>query len=187
MRAALTRAFVRARGRRARVDDCSTHICLLVCVCVCVCACVCVCVRVCAVCALLCNRAHTRCAVGKKCVEAAVAVCGPGVPFSSIGNAIADTFEPAGYGSVKEFAGHGIGTVFHTRPFVLHYRNDESHELMLPGMTFTIEPMITDGAPQISMWDDAWTVVTVDRSRSVQFEHTLLVTENGVDVLTKYE
>lgn len=107
---------------------------------------------------LFCNVALLA-AVGKRCVDEAIAICGPGVPFSRIGDTIADVFEPAGFNSVHEFAGHGIGKAFHTRPYVLHFRNQEATTgTMVPGMTFTIEPMITEGSSKV------WARVAVPRT-----------------------
>jgi methionyl aminopeptidase len=85
---------------------------------------------------------------------------------------------------VKAFVGHGIGEQFHTDLQVLHYYDSRNSTIMRPGMTFTVEPMITLGAWQHKMWDDDWTAVTVDGKRTAQFEHTCLVTDDGVDVLT---
>jgi methionyl aminopeptidase len=86
---------------------------------------------------------------------------------------------------VREFTGHGIGTSFHSGLVVPHYDAAPRHaEVMEPGMTFTIEPMLNLGSHECEMWDDDWTVVTRDRSRSAQFEHTVLVTESGVEILT---
>jgi methionyl aminopeptidase len=81
--------------------------------------------------------------------------------------------------------GHGIGAVFHTQPIVHHFAND-SRYVLREGMTFTIEPMLVEGARDVAIWPDGWAVVTADRGRAAQEEHTLLVTEHGVDVLTKY-
>jgi methionyl aminopeptidase len=85
---------------------------------------------------------------------------------------------------VRAFIGHGIGEQFHTDIQVLHYYDPRSTTIMRPGMTFTIEPMITLGTWQHRMWDDDWTAVTADGKRTAQFEHTVLVTDDGVEVLT---
>jgi methionyl aminopeptidase len=87
-------------------------------------------------------------------------------------------------GVVRAFIGHGIGEQFHTDIQVLHYHDSRNSTLMRPGMTFTIEPMITLGAHQHRMWDDDWTAVTADGKRTAQFEHTVLVTDDGAEVLT---
>lgn len=95
------------------------------------------------------------------------------------------TAEGLGYGVVRAFVGHGIGRSFHSDPQVFHYDNPTARTKIEPGMTFTIEPMSTMGAWQHEMWDDGWTAVTTDRSRTAQFEHTLLITDDGAEVLTK--
>jgi methionyl aminopeptidase len=109
----------------------------------------------------------------------------PGGTTGDIGHAIQSFVEPRGYSVVRQFSGHGIGRVFHTAPAILHYGRAGHGERLVPGMTFTIEPMINlgDWRCQISR-TDGWTAVTVDGSLSAQFEHTVLVTETGVDVLT---
>ncbi|KAL4114329.1 hypothetical protein PRIC2_014651 [Phytophthora ramorum] len=86
-------------------------------------------------------------------------------------------------GVVREYTGHGIGKEFHCLPFILHNRNSEPGK-MLPGMAFTVEPALTEGSPEILHWDDGWTVATADGGRSAQAEHTVLITEDGVDILT---
>ena len=88
--------------------------------------------------------------------------------------------------SVGAFCGHGIGEVFHAHPIV-HHGVNAVDTVLRPGMTFTVEPMIVEGTGEVELWPDGWTVVTADRGRAAQFEHTLLVTEHGVDVLTAYE
>ena len=108
----------------------------------------------------------------------------PGRPISDIGRAIEEHAKAHRLGVVKAFVGHGIGEQFHTDLQVLHYYDSRNSTIMRPGMTFTVEPMITLGAWQHKMWDDDWTAVTVDGKRTAQFEHTCLVTDDGVDVLT---
>jgi methionyl aminopeptidase len=108
----------------------------------------------------------------------------PGRPLSDIGKAIEQHAKRHHYGVVRAFIGHGIGEQFHTDVQVFHYYDSRSTMVMRPGMTFTIEPMITLGAWQHRMWDDGWTAVTADGKRTAQFEHTVLVTDTGVDVLT---
>jgi methionyl aminopeptidase len=107
------------------------------------------------------------------------------VPFSAIGKAIQTHAEGAGFGVVRAFVGHGIGEQFHTDLHVPHYYEPRLTTPIEEGMTFTIEPMITVGAWDHDLWEDGWTAVTVDRKRTAQFEHTLLVTADGVDVLTR--
>jgi methionyl aminopeptidase len=85
---------------------------------------------------------------------------------------------------VRAFIGHGIGEQFHTDIQVLHYYDPRNNTIMKPGMVFTIEPMITLGTWQFHMWDDDWTAVTADGKRTAQFEHMVLVTDTGVEVLT---
>ena len=125
-------------------------------------------------------------AITKAALDGAVAVCGPGQPVRAIGAYIQGCLEAAGLHPVREYSGHGIGHFFHTLPLVHHHANAEEL-LMRPGMTFTIEPMVVEGSARILMWPDGWTVVTADGKRSAQFEHTLLITEHGADVLTAYE
>lgn len=99
---------------------------------------------------------------------------------------IEDALAPHKFSAIREFVGHGIGTTFHTYPLVYHFRN-ASNFVLLPGMTFTIEPMVSEGRAEIIMWPDRWTVATADGSRSAQFEHTLLITDHGAEILTAYE
>ncbi|NCV47156.1 MAG: M24 family metallopeptidase, partial [Actinobacteria bacterium] len=101
-----------------------------------------------------------------------------------IGRAIEAHARKHRMGVVRSFIGHGIGEQFHTDIQVLHYYEPRNNTLMRPGMTFTIEPMITLGSEKHRMWDDEWTAVTVDGRRTAQFEHTVLVTDTGFDVLT---
>ena len=108
----------------------------------------------------------------------------PGRPLSDIGKAIEQHAKQHRYGVVRAFIGHGIGEQFHTDVQVFHYYEPRANTIMRPGMTFTIEPMITLGTWQHRMWDDGWTAVTTDGKRTAQFEHTVLVTDAGVDVLT---
>src|ERR687893_277497 len=89
-----------------------------------------------------------------------------------------------GYGVVRDFTGHGIGRSFHSGLVVLHYDEPAVDTVLEQGMTFTIEPMITLGTIDYDIWDDGWTVVTKDRARTAQFEHTVLVTADGVEILT---
>lgn len=108
----------------------------------------------------------------------------PGRPISDVGRAIEDHARAHRLGVVKAFVGHGIGEQFHTDIQVLHYYDSRNSMIMRPGMTFTVEPMITLGTWQHKMWDDDWTAVTADGKRTAQFEHTCLVTDDGVEVLT---
>jgi methionyl aminopeptidase len=108
----------------------------------------------------------------------------PGNRFGDIGHAIQKYAEANGYSVVREFCGHGIGRKFHEDPQVLHYGKAESGEVLQTGMIFTIEPMINAGRKDIRMLGDGWTVVTKDHALSAQWEHTILVTETGWEVLT---
>ncbi len=108
----------------------------------------------------------------------------PGGRVGDIGHAIQGFVEPRGYSVVREFTGHGIGEVFHGPPAVLHYGEPGRGEKLVPGMTFTIEPMINLGHWKTEIRSDGWTAVTVDGALSAQFEHTVLVTESGIEVLT---
>lgn len=123
-------------------------------------------------------------AVTFECMWLGIAQVKPGVRLGAIGAAIQQHAEDAGFSVVREFCGHGIGRHFHEQPQVLHYGNPNSGPVMEPGMVFTIEPMINAGKAAISELSDGWTVVTKDRSLSAQFEHTVAVTETGVEVLT---
>ena len=108
----------------------------------------------------------------------------PGRPVNVIGRAIEDHARSHGLGVVRAFIGHGIGEAFHTGLQIPHGFEPTARTILEPGMTFTIEPMLTLGNPQHVLWDDGWTAATVDGSRSAQFEHTVVVTEDGVDLLT---
>ena len=108
----------------------------------------------------------------------------PGSPLSDIDRAIELTCKPYKYGVVRAFVGHGIGEQFHTDIQVLHYYDSRSSTIMREGMTFTIKPMITLGTINYKIWDDDWTAVTSDGKRTAQYEHTILVTADGADVLT---
>ena len=108
----------------------------------------------------------------------------PGVQLGDIGWAIQKFAENLGFSVVREFCGHGIGQVFHEEPQVLHYGKPGTLEELKAGMTFTIEPMINAGKRDIKEMGDGWTIVTKDRSLSAQWEHTILVTETGYEVLT---
>ncbi len=108
----------------------------------------------------------------------------PGATLGDIGHAIQTFAEKSGYSVVREFCGHGIGKVFHEDPQVLHYGKAGAGLTLQAGMMFTIEPMINAGKRDIRQMSDGWTIVTKDRSLSAQWEHTLLVTETGFEVMT---
>lgn len=115
----------------------------------------------------------------------AIAAVAPGRPINVIGRVIESYAKRFGYGVVRDFTGHGVGTSFHTGLIIPHYDTNEFATIMEVGMTFTIEPMLTLGTHHWDMWKDNWTVVTADRLRSAQFEHTLVVTQTGAEILTK--
>ena len=108
----------------------------------------------------------------------------PGRAINVIGRVIESYARRFGYGVVREFTGHGIGTAFHSGLAIPHYDEPSATTPMEPGMTFTIEPMLNLGTHEWELWDDGWTVVTRDRRRSAQFEHTILVTDSAAEILT---
>ena len=109
----------------------------------------------------------------------------PGRQVNVLGRVIESYAKRFGYGVVRDYTGHGVHTTFHSGLVIPHYDEPAYDTVMRPGMTFTIEPMITLGSGEWYMCDDGWTVLTADGSRCAQFEHTLVVTENGADVLTR--
>jgi methionyl aminopeptidase len=122
--------------------------------------------------------------VTRECLDLGIAAVKPGRPISDIGKAIEDHATKHGMSVVRAYCGHGIGERFHSSLQIPHYYEPDAKTIMQPGMTFTIEPMINLGNWQHRTWDDGWTAVTADGSRSAQFEHTLLVTEQGAEILT---
>jgi methionyl aminopeptidase len=120
----------------------------------------------------------------REALDRAVKAVKPGRRVNVIGRVIEAFAKRFGYGVVREFTGHGIGTSFHSGLVIPHYDDPRFDDEIRPGMTFTIEPMLNLGTHEWSMWDDGWTVVTADGRRSAQFEHTLLVTDDGAEVLT---
>jgi methionyl aminopeptidase len=108
----------------------------------------------------------------------------PGRQLNVIGRVIESYAKRFGYGVVRDFTGHGIGTTFHSGLIVPHYDDPNAATTIEPGMTFTIEPMLTLGTIDYDIWPDRWTVVTKDRKRTAQFEHTILVTDDGSEILT---
>ena len=111
----------------------------------------------------------------------------PGLFLGDIGSAIQQHAENAGFSVVRKYCGHGIGKEFHEDPQVLHYGNPGTGLELQPGMTFTIEPMINTGKADTRLLGDGWTVITRDHGLSAQWEHTVLVTETGVEILTQSE
>ncbi|MFM7971972.1 MAG: type I methionyl aminopeptidase [Betaproteobacteria bacterium] len=124
------------------------------------------------------------CAITYDAMWRGIAKVKPGARLGDIGHAIQSFAEAQGCSIVREFCGHGIGQKFHEEPQVLHYGRPGTLEELVPGMTFTIEPMINAGRREIRELGDGWTIVTKDRSLSAQWEHTVLVTESGFEVLT---
>ena len=121
----------------------------------------------------------------QECLEKGIATVRPGSHLGDIGAVIQKHAEAAGFSVVREYCGHGIGRGFHEDPQVLHYGSPGTREILHEGMTFTIEPMVNAGKRHVKLLGDGWTVVTKDRSASAQWEHTLLVTPHGYEVLTK--
>ena len=115
----------------------------------------------------------------------AIRILKPGLRLGDIGHEIQSYVEDKGFSVVKDFCGHGISTVFHEPPNILHYGKKNTGIELNPGMTFTIEPMINSGKYDIKVLDDGWTAVTKDKSLSAQFEHTIGITENGYEIFTK--
>ena len=127
---------------------------------------------------LLIERTHEAMMRGIKAVK-------PGRQINVIGRAIESYAKRFGYGVVRDFIGHGVGVEFHSGLVIPHYDAAPAHDrVMVPGMVFTIEPMITLGGITWDLWEDGWTVTTKDRTRTAQFEHTLVVTDDGADILT---
>ncbi|PFH38125.1 methionine aminopeptidase [Besnoitia besnoiti] len=120
-----------------------------------------------------------------ECLMAAVKQCRPGMMYREIGRIVSDVADKHNLSVVKSYCGHGIGELFHTTPNIPHYRKNKAIGVMKPGHVFTIEPMINLGKSGDVLWPDNWTACTIDGKRSAQFEHTLVVTEEGVEVLTK--
>jgi methionyl aminopeptidase len=124
------------------------------------------------------------CSITYEAMWHGIAKVRPGIRLGDIGHAIQVFAENAGFSVVREFCGHGIGRKFHEEPQVLHYGRPGTLEELVPGMIFTIEPMINAGRREIKETGDGWTIVTKDRSLSAQWEHTVVVTETGYEVLT---
>ena len=118
-----------------------------------------------------------------ECMWKGIAAVRPGARLGDIGHVIQQHAEAAGYSVVREYCGHGIGTTFHAPPLVSHCRNQNKFRLQ-KGHVFTIEPMLTEGSPELYVAGDGWTVLTRDEQRAAQFEHTVLVTDAGHEVLT---
>lgn len=123
--------------------------------------------------------------IARKCLDLGIAEVRPGARLGDVGAAIQEFAEGLGCSVVTEFVGHGIGRKFHEEPKVLHVGTRGRGIRLKPGMTFTIEPMINLGVPDVEILEDEWTAVTADGRLSAQFEHTLLVTESGTEILTR--
>ncbi|GAA3522983.1 type I methionyl aminopeptidase [Streptomyces osmaniensis] len=120
----------------------------------------------------------------RESLSRAIKAVKPGRQINVIGRVIESYAKRFGYGVVRDFTGHGINSSFHSGLIIPHYDSPHATTVIQPGMTFTIEPMLTLGTHEYDMWDDGWTVVTKDRMRTAQFEHTLVVTETGTEILT---
>ena len=120
----------------------------------------------------------------REATQRGIAAVAPGRPLNVVGRVIESYARRFGYGVVRDFTGHGIGTHFHSGLVVPHYDDERFNTTLEVGMTFTIEPMLTLGTYEYDMWEDGWTVVTKDRLLSAQFEHTILVTPTGSEILT---
>lgn len=125
--------------------------------------------------------------IAQECLYIGIEMVKPGIRLGDIGHAIQVHAEKNRCSIVREFCGHGIGAVFHEDPQVLHYGKPNTREMLEVGMTFTIEPMVNAGKAAIRILPDHWTVITKDHSLSAQWEHTLLVTDDGVEILTLRE
>jgi methionyl aminopeptidase len=122
--------------------------------------------------------------VARECLAKGIAAVRPGRPVSDVGKAVEAHATRHGYGVVRAYCGHGIGESFHTALQIPHHYDPTAKRIMEPGMTFTIEPMITEGTWEDLLWSDGWTAVTADGKRSAQFEHTLAVGAHGAEILT---
>ena len=120
-----------------------------------------------------------------KAMMEAIKILKPNVKLGDIGHAIQSYVEGKGFSVVRDFCGHGVNTKFHEAPNVLHYGEKNTGIELMPGMTFTIEPMINSGKYEVKVLSDGWTAVTKDKSLSAQFEHTVGITENGYEIFTE--
>ncbi|KAJ9531427.1 hypothetical protein QJQ45_006865 [Haematococcus lacustris] len=130
------------------------------------------------------TAARRLCEVTKAALDAAIKISGPGVPYKQIGKVINEIADNYSYGVVRDFVGHGVGKAFHSAPHILHYRNNQPGSMQV-GQTFTIEPMLVQGSTKCETWKDEWTIVTKDGGLAAQYEHTLLITPQGVEILTQ--
>ncbi|HEY9596180.1 MAG TPA: type I methionyl aminopeptidase [Cyanophyceae cyanobacterium] len=125
--------------------------------------------------------------VTEECLRRGIAAVHPKARIGDIGAAIQEYAEAHGFSVVRDFVGHGVSKIFHTAPQVPHYGTRGKGKRLRPGMVFTIEPMINEGTWEVEVLADKWTAVTKDRKLSAQFEHTVVVTESGVEILTLSE
>ena len=130
-------------------------------------------------------KAKRLCRISYESMMIGIDMIKPGVRLGDLGHAIQKHAESMGYSVVRDYCGHGIGRQFHEEPHVLHYGKPDTGLALTPGMTFTVEPMINVGKKETRTQSDQWTVVTKDGSLSAQWEHTILVTETGYDILTQ--
>ena len=126
--------------------------------------------------------------ITEKSLYDAIAACGPGARIKDIGKAVTETVSPYNYGIVYSYCGHGVGLALHEAPQIQNYYPSKGlNPRMKSGMIFAIEPMINAGTPDVEVLEDEWTVVTADGSLSAHFEHTVLITDNGAEILTDWE
>ncbi len=130
-------------------------------------------------------RARRVCQISRECMDKAIALVKPGIRLGDLGHVIQQHAEKNGFSVVREYCGHGIGRGFHEDPQVLHYGTPGTGLEVRAGMTFTIEPMINAGKKETRLLADEWTVVTKDHSLSAQWEHTVLVTDSGHEIMTR--
>jgi len=132
------------------------------------------------------KRAAVLCKATRKAMLAGIQVCGPDVDFREIGKAITQSAAEDGYAVHPTLSGHGIGSYFHGRPEIMHYVNDVEQGVMKPGMTFTVEPVLVEDQDKTAVVDaeDLWTLKTMRSAWAAQFEHTILITETGHEILT---
>ena len=123
----------------------------------------------------------------RNAMEAGLDGCRPGSRLGDVGHAIQTIVEEAGFSVVREYCGHGIGRSFHEEPQLLHFGSLGTGRRLQPGMVFTVEPMVNQGGPEVSLLDDDWTAITEDGELSVQFEHTVAISNDEPDILSRFE
>lgn len=128
-------------------------------------------------------EAKKLCEVTKLALDEAIKVCRPDAPYKEIGRVINSIADQHRYGVVRTYVGHGVGRAFHSAPTIQHWRNNDPGRMKL-WQTFTIEPMLVQGDTDCVTWNDKWTVVTKDGGLAAQYEHTLLITPDGAEILT---